>query len=97
MRQGMGEGPRGQGTWGSTLHQGLTQYLIVLPSGSFSSPHLVAKQEGGVADCTRSQGQNLAPPHPPLSECSQALSECLPFFAQPPSLSELVRVGRSAE
>lgn len=45
MRQRMGKGPEGQGCWDSVSHQRLTQYLMVLPSGSVSSPHL-AKQEG---------------------------------------------------
>lgn len=61
MRPGMGRGPGGQGMWGSALHWGLTQYLILLPSGIVSSPHLVAKQEGGGADCTRSQHPSPTP------------------------------------
>lgn len=41
MRQRMGEGVlRRAGD------SGLTQYLMVRPSGNVSSPHLVAKQEG---------------------------------------------------
>lgn len=61
MRPGISQDPGGQGMWGSALHRGLTQYLILLPSGIVSSPHLVAKQEGGGADCTRSQHPNKAP------------------------------------
>lgn len=73
MRPGMGRGLGGQGMWGSALHWGLTQYLILLPSGIVSSPHLVAKQEGGVLIAP-----GLSTPHPPLwllkSECSRHLS-----------------------
>lgn len=94
----MGEGPEGQGIWDSASHQRLTQYLMVLPSGSVSSPHL-AKQEGEGALLARGLNTwNAAPPSHSLwllkSERSQGPDECLPLSAQPVSRS-LAGVGTS--
>lgn len=98
MRQRMGECPEGQGTWDSASHPRLTQYLMVLPSGSVSSPHL-AKQEGEGALLARGLNTwNAAPPSHSLgllkSERSQGPDERLPLSAQPVA-QWLARVGTS--